>query len=78
MFSAVSAAACFTESPIFRAASEDAPLPLGYSPQAAKIARFDERTVSTSRLSTSCFVSPLSTCVLQVTAFENLALHRQL
>jgi hypothetical protein len=65
----VSAAACFTEPPTFRAASEDAPLPFGRSPQAALIVRFAERSVSAGRLSASCFVSPLSTHVLQVTAF---------
>ena len=44
-------AACFTEPPAFHAASEDAPLPFGRPPQAASIARFAERTVSTDDLS---------------------------
>jgi hypothetical protein len=61
----VSAAACFTEPPIFRIASEDALFPIGRSPQAALFARFAERSVSAGCLSALCFVSPLSTHVLQ-------------
>jgi hypothetical protein len=54
------------------------PFLFGRSPQAALFARFAERSVSAGRLSASCFVSPLSTHVLQITAIEKLALHRQL
>jgi hypothetical protein len=55
--STVSAAACFTELPTIRVASEDAPLPIGSSPQAA-FERARQRTGSVPQVAFRLSASP--------------------
>jgi hypothetical protein len=63
IISTMSAAACFTEPPAFRAASEDAPFPPAALHKPPGSCASPSGSVSAGRLSASCFVSSLSTHV---------------